>query len=67
MAPKAAMGATLVIIAVGATAQGLTPRTEEGQEVQALKAQVAELQGRLTAHEKKVERMNTPRMQKATP
>ncbi len=64
---SAIIGTTLVIIAVGAAAQGLAPRPEGSTEVQALKAQVAELQGRLSALEKKVESMNVPRMHKATP
>jgi len=63
----AIIGTTLVIIAAGAAAQGLTPRAEESTEAQALKTQVAVLQGRLSALEKKVESMSIPRMHKAAP
>ena len=61
------IGATLVIIAVSAAAQGLSSRPDGNAEVQALKTQVVELQGRLSALEKKVEAMNVPRMHKTTP
>ena len=64
---SAIVGAVLVIIAVSAAAQGLSSRSDGSTEVQALKTQVAELQGRLSALEKKVEAMNAPRMHKAAP
>lgn len=60
--------AALAVVAFGAIAEGLTPpRAADDAQTQALKAQVAELQHRLTVLEARVDEINKPRMQKAAP
>jgi hypothetical protein len=58
--------AALAVVAFGAIAEGIAPRQPpHDAETAALKAQVAELQQRLTALEARVDEINKPRMQKA--
>jgi len=58
----------LTAAAFGAIAEGLTPtRKADDLQTQALRAQVADLQQRLTALEARVDEINRPKMQKAAP
>lgn len=57
--------AVLAVVAFGAIAEGIAPRpVAHDAETAALKAQVAELQQRLSALEARVDEINKPRMQK---
>jgi len=57
--------AALAVVAFGAIAEGIAPRPPtHDAETAALKAQVVELQQRLTVLEARVDEINKPRMQK---